>query len=42
MVLFLLDAIKDPFLSAIMFTKVIEYKDQHKNLYDKTSDESKI
>ena len=41
MVLFLLDAIKDPFLSAIMFSKVIEYKDQHKNLYDKTVDSSK-
>jgi transcriptional regulator with XRE-family HTH domain len=41
MVLFLLDAIKDPFLSAIMFTRVIEYKDRHKNMYDKTGDSSK-
>jgi hypothetical protein len=41
MVLFLLDAIKDPFLRAIMFNSVIEYKDKHKNLYDKTGDASK-
>ncbi len=41
MVLFLLDAIKDSFLSAIMFTKVLEYKDQLKNLHDKTGDSSK-
>ena len=41
MVLFLLDAIKDPFLRAIMFNSVIEYKDKHKNLYDKTGDSSK-
>jgi hypothetical protein len=41
MVLFLLDAIKDPFLSAIMFTSVIEYKERHKDLYDKTGDASK-
>jgi transcriptional regulator with XRE-family HTH domain len=41
MVLFLLDSIKDPFLSAIMFSKVIEYKDQHKDLYDKSVDSSK-
>ena len=34
-VLFLVDAIKDPFLRAIMYTRVIEYKDRHKNLYDK-------
>jgi transcriptional regulator with XRE-family HTH domain len=41
MVLFLLDAIKDPFLRAIMFNSVIEYKDKHKDLYDKTGDSSK-
>jgi hypothetical protein len=41
MVLFLLEAIKDPFLKAIMFTRAIEYKDQHKNLYDKNGDSSK-
>jgi hypothetical protein len=40
-VLFLLDAIKDPFLRAIMYTRVIEYKDQHKNQFDKTGDSSK-
>jgi transcriptional regulator with XRE-family HTH domain len=40
-VLYLLDAIKDPFLRAIMFTRVSEYKEQHKNRYDKTGDASK-
>jgi hypothetical protein len=39
-VLYLLEAIKDPFLRAIMYTRVIEYKEQHKNQYDKTGDAS--
>jgi hypothetical protein len=40
-VFYLLEAIKDPFLRAIMYTRIIEYKDQHKNQYDKTGDASK-
>ncbi len=40
-VLYLLDAIKDPFLRAIMYTRASEYKEQHKNRYDKTVDASK-
>ncbi|MGD2091155.1 MAG: hypothetical protein PVH61_33580 [Candidatus Aminicenantes bacterium] len=40
-VLFPVDAIKDPFLRAIMYTRVIEYIDQHKNRFDKTGDASK-
>jgi transcriptional regulator with XRE-family HTH domain len=40
-VVYLIDAIKDPFIRAIMYTRVIEYKDQYKNRYDKTSDETK-
>jgi len=40
-VLFLIDAIKDPFLRAIMFTRASEYKEQHKDLYFKTGDMSK-
>jgi transcriptional regulator with XRE-family HTH domain len=39
--LFLLEAIKDPFLRAILFTRVSEYKGHQKNLYDKTVDASK-
>ena len=35
-VLFLLDAIKDPFLRAIMYTRVIEYQEKHKSSLDKT------
>jgi len=35
-VLYLLDAIKDPFLRAILFARAIESKEQHKNLFDKT------
>ena len=40
-VVYLIDAIKDPFIRAIMYTRVIEYKEQHKNQYDKTGDASK-
>ena len=40
-VLYLLDAIKDPFLRAIMYTRASEYKEQHKNRFDTTGDESK-
>jgi transcriptional regulator with XRE-family HTH domain len=40
-VLYLIDAIKDPFLKAIMFTRASEYKEQHKNRYDKAGDASK-
>jgi transcriptional regulator with XRE-family HTH domain len=40
-VLYLLNAIKDPFLRAIMFTRASEYKEQHKNSFDKTGDASK-
>ena len=40
-VLYLIDAIKDPFLRAILYTRVSEYKDQHKNRFDKTGDASK-
>jgi transcriptional regulator with XRE-family HTH domain len=29
-VLYLLEAIKDPFLRAILYTRAIEYKEQHK------------
>ena len=31
LVLYLLEAMKDPFLKAIMFTKIIEYKSSQKN-----------
>ncbi len=37
MVLYLLDAIEDPFLRAIMFHSVNEYKKQNKERYDKSS-----
>ena len=40
-VLYMLEAIKDPFLRAILYTRVIEYKDRHKDRYDKTGDASK-
>jgi transcriptional regulator with XRE-family HTH domain len=40
-VLFLLDAIKDPFLRAIMYARIIEYKEKHKDRYDKNGDSSK-
>jgi transcriptional regulator with XRE-family HTH domain len=40
-ILYLIDAIKDPFLRAIMYTRVIEHKEQHKNRFDKIGDESK-
>jgi hypothetical protein len=38
MVSYLLDAIKNPFLRAVMYTRVIDYKEQHKDLYDKTGE----
>ena len=34
--LYLIEAIKDPFLKAILFARAIESKEQHKNLFDKT------
>ena len=37
-VLYLIEAIKDPFLRAILYTRASEYKEQHKNRYDKTGD----
>ena len=37
---YLLDAIKNPFLRAVMYTRVSEYKEQHKDLYDKTGEDS--
>jgi transcriptional regulator with XRE-family HTH domain len=36
---YLLDAIKNPFLRAVMYTRVSEYKEQHKDLFDKTGEE---
>jgi transcriptional regulator with XRE-family HTH domain len=38
MVSYLLDAIKNPFLRAVMYTRVSDYKEQHKDLYDKTGE----
>jgi transcriptional regulator with XRE-family HTH domain len=38
-VLYLIEAIKDPFLRAILYTRASEYKEQHKNRCDKTGDE---
>jgi hypothetical protein len=32
----MLDAIKDPFLKAILYTRALEHKEKHKNLFDKT------
>jgi transcriptional regulator with XRE-family HTH domain len=40
-VLYIIDSIKDPFLRAILFTRAIEYKEQHKDRYDKTGDATK-
>jgi hypothetical protein len=37
---YLLDAIKDPFIRAILFTRASEYKEQHKDRYDKTGEGS--
>ena len=39
-VLYMLEAIKDPFLRAILYTRAIEHKEKHKNRYDKTGDAS--
>ena len=39
-VLYLIEAIKDPFLRAILYTRASEYKEQYKNRYDKTGDSS--
>ncbi len=36
LVLYLIEAIKDPFLRAILFTRASEYKEKHKNQLDKT------
>ena len=35
-VLYLIEAIKDPYLKSILFARAIESKEQHKNLFDKT------
>jgi transcriptional regulator with XRE-family HTH domain len=40
-VFYLLDAIKDPFIRAILFARASEYKEQHKDRYDKTGDATK-
>ena len=37
--LYLIEAIKDPFLKAILFARAIESKEQHKNLFDKTKND---
>jgi transcriptional regulator with XRE-family HTH domain len=37
-VLYIIEAIKDPFLRAILFTRAIEYKEQNKDRYAKTVD----
>jgi transcriptional regulator with XRE-family HTH domain len=36
LVWYLIEAIKDPFLRAILFTRASEYKEKHKNQLDKT------
>jgi transcriptional regulator with XRE-family HTH domain len=40
-VFYMLDAIKDPFLRAILYTRAIEHKVQYKDRYDKTGEASK-
>jgi hypothetical protein len=35
-VLYIIEAIKDPYLRAILFTRTIEYKEQNKDRYAKT------
>ena len=39
MILYLMEAIYDPFLRAIMYTSVNDYKKENKDRYDKTSKE---
>jgi transcriptional regulator with XRE-family HTH domain len=40
-VLTLLDAIKNPSLRAILYTRLIDIKEKHKDLFEKTGDSSK-
>jgi len=42
LVFYLIEAIKDPFLRAILFTRASDYKEQHKDRYAKPGEGSTI